>query len=363
MAKKPKSDGPSAGLLAALKFIAVAQRAVGVPYTRHCVLYDDMAYATDGVLTAGHRIEEHLQAAPHTASLIAALERCGDTMTVALLPAGLSINAGRFKVTVPCHDLTAMPVLAPDPLAFALADDAPLRAALAAVGPLATEGAPKVAQAAILLSDGYAVATNGIALIQSWHGVMMPRVLVPKSSVKVIESVKKRIVGFGGSPSSMTFHFEGGSWIKTQLYVEDFPQFEQILDVKSDQWPLPPEFFEGLRTLEPFVQSARSIYLSKNKLHTHSNPSEGASYELSGVPDGFCFNIDMLFNLEGLAKKLDFGKDTPRNTLLFSGDMTRGAIMPKVWDRSPPAPPPPKAFVYVQLTKRQLEDMDDDIPF
>lgn len=360
--KQPKLETASAGMLAALKFVNIAQRTIGPPHTRHCVLFDDMVYASDGILTAGHKIEEHLQAAPHTLRLIAALERCKEHMSIAVLASGLSVRSDRFRATVPCMELNVMPKLWPDPPVAPL-DDAALRAAFDAVGPLATEGAPKVIQACVRLSAGSACATNGFMLIEYWHGINLPTILVPKASVKALESVKKKFTQFGCSDNSATFYYEDGSWIKTQLYVDVYPNIDKVMDKPSDQWPITPGFFDALRTVLPFVDDERGVLFSKNLIHTEFDKEAGASYELGGIPEGHCFNIDMLMLIEPLANTIDFGKDTKRDELRFFGNKVRGALARKMIHQGRPIEEARRAAAVIQPKTAKFDDMGDDIPF
>jgi hypothetical protein len=330
--RKPKQAKPEAtpaapSLLEALRFVKLAQTDTGPPVYRHCVLHDRHVYGFDGVLSAGHPILEDLTLAPQTAKLIQALERVDEQVAMVALPSGLSVRAGRFRAVVPCFPLADMPPIAPDPPITAIDDR--LRAGFAAVGPLATESAPQVIQAAVRLSAGTVCATNRHVLVEYWHGIDLPTVLLPKQALKAIESVKRPLAQFGYSPTSATFYFADGSWIKTQLYNEKYPDISRVLDRESSQRPVTPGLFDALRTIRPFANDNKAAIFSLNRLHTAvAADGEGGSYELPGIPEGRCFNIDHLLLLEGLAKTVDYG-DGPKgewSALMFFGDNVRGAV-------------------------------------
>lgn len=290
---------------------------------RHCVLFDHHVYGFDGVLSAGHPIQEDIAVAPMTAKLIQALERVEDQMAMVALPSGLSVRAGRFRAVVPCFPLPDMPPIFPDPPIAEINDV--LRAGFAAVGPLATEGAVHVVNAAVRLSAGSVCATNRHVLIEYWHGLDLPTVLLPKQAIRAIEAVKKPLSRFGFSDVSATFYFADGSWIKTQLYNEKYPDFQRVLDKASDQWPVTPGLFDALRKIKPFTGETGMVLFSKNRIHTsEADDAEGGSYELTGIPDGPCFNVDYLLLLEHLAKTIDYGKE--RGNLMFFGDSVRGVV-------------------------------------
>ena len=64
MAKKQTKTIPS--IVKALDFIALAQKDKGAPYQTTVRLGQNQAVATDGVLSAGHSIDEDIVACPHT---------------------------------------------------------------------------------------------------------------------------------------------------------------------------------------------------------------------------------------------------------------------------------------------------------
>lgn len=325
----PESSDPnssaSPSLLDALKFVKLAQADAGAPMHRHCVLYDHFVYGFDGIISAGHPIQEDIAIAPMTAKLIQALERVEDQMAMVALPSGLSVRAGRFRAVVPCFPLSDMPPINPDPPIVAISDV--LRAGFAAVGPLATEGAPHVIQAAVRLSAGTVVATNRHVVIEYWHGLDLPTVLLPKQAIKAIEAVKKPLTLFGFSEGSATFYFNDGSWIKTQLYNEKYPDISRVLDKTSNQWPITPGLFDALRKIRPFVGDDNAVIFSKNRIHTSAvDDAAGGSYELEGIPAGPAYNVDYLLLLEGLAKTVDYGDPEAASNLLFFGDNVRGGM-------------------------------------
>lgn len=322
---KQSAEKTKPTLLEALRFIKLAQLDTGAPVNRHCVLFGQWAYGFDGILSAGHPIEEDLAVAPLTVKLIQALERVDGQMAMVALPSGLSVKAGRFRAVVPCFPLVDMPDIRPDAPMTSIDDR--LRAGFAAVGPLATEGAQHVTTAAIRLGPGTVVATNRNMLIEYWHGIDLPVLLLPKQAIKAIEAIKTPLAQFGFSAGSATFYFVDGSWIKTQLYNEQYPSFDRVLNKPSDQWPITPGLFEALHKLKPFIGEQKGVMFSKNLLHTARNKDvEGSCYEVAGLPDGRQFNLEYLLLMENIVKTVDYGKDT--EPLLFMGDNVRGAIAP-----------------------------------
>jgi len=286
-------------------------------------MYGTWLYAFNGILSAGHRIEEDISVAPHTQRLIQALERCEGQMAMTQLQSGLSVKAGRFKAVVPCHVLNDMPPVFPDP-PVAVIDDR-LRAGMAAVAPLVSDNAQTVITACARLGPQTICATNRHVVIEYWHGIDLPVILVPKTALKAIEGIKKPLTQFGYSGNTATFYFSDGSWLKTQLYADKYPDIGRVLDKPSDQWPVTPGLYDALRVLKPFTEDSKCVMFSRNLLHTsRTNNTEGGSYELEGIPEGRAFNLEYLLMLEGIAKTIDYAKgDSP---LLFFGENVRGAV-------------------------------------
>ncbi len=358
--QKAEAEGDT-GLLAALQFVKVAQLQAGPPHTRHCIMWDGMVYASNGILSAGHPVIEHLRVAPHTGKLVAALERCTERMSMAELSSGLSVKSSKFRATVPCHVLQDMPPIQADP-PVAPVQDEPLRAALEAVAPLATDGAQRVMGAVVMLSAGPAVATNGFVVFECWHGIDLPTVLLPKNSVKAVLAEKKKIVAVGVSSSSFTFHYEDNSWIKTQLYIEKYPDYQKLFTARegAKPWPIPVGFFDALRTLKPFVAEQPIVYFGKNVLHTEPyDPSMGASVELSGIPEGHAFNLEQLLSCEANFTQVDWGQGwSDQNTnALFYGPNARGLVVPIAYKKRA------AAEAIIKPGSGKWADMDDDIPF
>lgn len=324
-ARKSKNETKAAsGLIEALRFINVAQKSSGPAFATHCALFNGMAVAYDGVLSVAHRIPDELNACPNTASLLAALAKCGQGFTITHLDSGrLAVKSDKFKAFVPCVAFDEMPQVEPD-AKIAVIDDR-IKAALAAVVPLASETAQRVAFAATLLQANSAVATNGSVLLEYWHGIdLPPGLLLPKAAVNAILKTPKPLAGFGYSQSSATFYFDDESYIKTQLYDERYPNYESVLDAPSAPLPLPEDFFTAVAAVEPFSEN-NVCYFADGAMRSHAIESEGASYEIEGLPFPMAFNMQFLRMVEPSFKQVCFDKE--KGKALFFGENARGAIM------------------------------------
>lgn len=320
-----KTPNPAASLIAALKFIAVAQKKVGATNVQFSHIAHNWVAAFDGVMTVAAPIEEDLQACPHTLQFIDALSKVTDDLAITQLTANtIAVSSGVFRALVPCVAFDEVPIPPPDPQCAVI--DNRIKAAFAAVAGLATDGASDAVHASVLLQAGSAVATNGAALLEAWHGIDFPSsMLIPKAAANAIAKVTRSITGFGYSQSSATFYFEDGSFIKTQLYGETYPNYAAALDVPSlNLWPVPEDFFKGVRAIESFSPNG-NVFFEDGAVLSKIHKEEASTYCIEGTPERMGFSAKMLLAVEHAFKKAHF--ETNSNKVVFYGDNVRGVLM------------------------------------
>jgi len=326
-ARKPAAEKatPGCSLLEALKFISVAQHSDGTPMQMHCRIAGGTVTGFDGGLAAGHYVDETLNVCPHTNTLIAALSKCKEAISITELDSGrLSIKSGKFRALVPCVPFSDIPGIEPDPPVATLTDA--LKTALAACLPLADDKADRPFKCSVLLQANTSVATNGHVIIEAWHGIdLPPNILLPKASANAIVKSDKPLKSFGFSANSATFYFEDGSFIKSQLFVDGYPKYELILDVASNPWPLPAGFYEALENVAPFTTDNK-IYFLDGKMSNGVKLENATTYDIEGIKPGLAFNLNYLKLIRPYAHSVHF-EVNDRHLTLFFGDKVRGGIM------------------------------------
>lgn len=355
---KPKANTAIDGILNALKFCEPASRDIGQPNQTHLRLGNHWAVAFDGVVAIGHKIDSDIAACPHTSTFITALKKCTDATQITQLGDGrLSIKSGRFQSFVPCLTDDLLGPVAPDP-ACAHITPAVINA-LRIVGPIAQENAQRIVLASVLLRSGSAVATDGHIIAEAWHGVDLPPVVVPKAFITVLSKIEKPAIYFGFSERSATFYFDDQSWIRTQLYSEpwlDANQINRVLNMQSNQWPIPAGMAEALEKLDDLEEESNRIYFGAKHLRTNQSTEAGSICEIDGaLQEGLCFDIEYLKMCLPLAKSVDFAAGETREAAVFYGDNWRGVVM------------------QIKTNERQIQPdapitpfrnpMDDGIPF
>src|ERR1035437_3977018 len=324
MAKRKTKSKSSEGLINALRFISVAQKAEGnSPFHSHCILHNGFAMAYNGTITAGAKIEKTLEIAPHTYKLIAALERTTKDISITELEGKLSVRSGGFQAHVHCwHE--SMPSLAPDPASWPITDV--LRENLEMISAISVDNDKKrIVECSILLRENSAFASDGSVLLEAWHGLNLPECILPKAFVTAIINTKKKMTKFGKSENSCTVYFEDESFIKTQIYSETWPDINVILNKPSKPEPLPKGFYEALRNIEPFSngkEAEKTVYFVDGALQSHRDKNEGATCECN-VKHGPAFNIKRLKRIEHCVETVDFYS---HNVAFFFGNGVRGAL-------------------------------------
>lgn len=322
---EPDKEQPTNSFVDALRFISAVTRDIGAPYETHVVLTNNTATAFNGVLAAGIAIEDDIFACPNNKMIIEALSKCGEHLSITQLDnARLSIKSDKFKAIVPCIDPTLLQVAIPDAVQGVVDDR--LKKAFEVCGVIANENAQTIYGSSVLMQSGSLVATDGTIIFEYWHGIDLPPLAIPKSLAQAIVKCSKKLVTFGFSNSSVTFYFEDGSWLRSQLYSESWPNTYEVLNIKSDPWPVPTDFFKALAAVAPFSQDGQ-VYFDSGVLRSHMADGIGASYEVNGLPKGPVHSIKQLNMIKPYAEKIDFFAQGPRSTcLVFFGQNLRGII-------------------------------------
>lgn len=324
MARKPKAaKAETSALLAALKFVNVAQLSEGTIFQTHLKITGEWVIAFNGVLSACSRVPITLTACPHSALFIDALARCGNEFTLSQLDASkLAIQTPKFKAFVPCVHIDILANIPPDPPIAVINDE--LAKGFAAVYMQPYDGDKRIISDTLLLRSGSVIGTDGVVLLEYWHGIDLPQLVVPKSFAKAVWNAlgPRTLVKLGFSSYSVTVYFDDGSWLRSQLYNEEWPNLDRVLNVQTNAMPVPKDLFEGLRHVAPFTESA--VLFGHNKLQSHNTDFAGASYVVDGLPQGPSFNAKRLLELEPHMQRVDFTTD--QKIARFFGERIRGAI-------------------------------------
>lgn len=320
-------ESPASGLIAALEFVSNAQQKEGAAYQTHCRIESNWLCAFNGVVAIGTPIIEDLKACPRTFSLLAALNKCKTKLAITQLNESvIRINSERFQVSIDCLPFEQVATSWPDPKIANISNS--VKEALETIAWLATENSQHAFCAGVLLQANSAIATNRHVICEFWHGNdLPPELLIPKQSIVALSKIKKNINGFGYTPgNSATFWFEDGSYLKTQLFNDKFPQCAHILDkVKTaNKINVPENFYEAVETVSTFSKD-KFVHFKHDKLCSNDEVDLGANFELFGFPENVRFNSEYLLSVKEHFDNVHMLNESPQ--IFFSKGMLRGVII------------------------------------
>jgi DNA polymerase III sliding clamp (beta) subunit (PCNA family) len=313
-------------MLKELKFVqgAVAKKDF-LPALTHFCVENGTVRGYNGTIALCSPIPFDITCKPKAEPLVRAIGSCTDTVSLSLTAAGrLSVKSGKFKAFIDCVD-GETPHVMPSGEMCEIHGEAVL-AALRAVEPFIGEDAAKPWSNGVLFNGPSVFATNNVILVEYWAQRTLPIVVnIPRAAVRELLRIGEPPVRAQWDANSVTFHYDGDRWLRTQLLPDNWPDLGRVLNVQSSVAPLDPAVFDGLRYLKPFADKLNRVRFSAGNMQTHTTAEEGSSYELESVTHDGIFNIDMLASLEGVAEKIDFSL-YPKPCPFFGGAL-RGAII------------------------------------
>jgi hypothetical protein len=343
-------------LLDAVKFCAPGFAEAGETYATHARIEGGYITTYNGIVQFGHKIETELKALPHYGLLLKSLRATDSTgVQITQLDAKrLQIKGKGFRTIVPCLDnpdlVSRQP---PDPPVSGL--DSRMREAFEALKQIVNKRGDTVMQSALFIGNGFAVGCDNVMLGMYWHGLSFPEVAVPADFVDAVLKVPKSLVSVGYAPNqSLTFYFDDASYIRTQLYAEQYPDYTKAL---PEHWEgigqLPDTFYDALERIEPFINTKdkpqRHVYPWENAFGTDDTLDTGTVVDCPGLQDSDSgLDVERLLKLKGLATHMDY---THRTKVRFLGENFRGVLMTFVSERVREPTPEPEPMTVPPYTE------------
>lgn len=333
--RSPKKVAKAAeGLLKAIAFVEGATDDAQ-DFMQYVRFAGGWIVAYDGGVAAGHPVEEDLQLCPHLKRLKEAVGRAGATLALSAQENGrLSIAGDKARFTVPCLPGTALyPVMADVPIATV---DDRLKTAFAAVHSLAKDQAETVHEQSVLLRANTVVGCNGQLVLEYWHGIdLPPNLAIPHKAAKMIASRAETLTAFGWDEGrSVTFHFEGGGWIKTQLMAQPWPNIDAVLNKVNYVADAPEGLFEALDAILSFSEDG-AVHFHDDKLKSTYASTEGgalygAAYDVPGLTKGAAFTGRLLKLAAPACKQIDYTTHADCMVMLNIEANLRGVLMKRI---------------------------------
>jgi DNA polymerase III sliding clamp (beta) subunit (PCNA family) len=319
-------------MLKELRFVqgAVAKKDF-LPAMTHFAIENGTVRAYNGTLALCCPIPLDIACKPKAVPFVQAIAKCpdGSTPVLTLTATGrLSVRAGSFRALVECVADEETPHVLPEGERMDF-DGAAMLKALKTLQPFIGDDASRAWCNGVLMRGQSMYATNNVILVEYWTGAQIPvTVNVPRVAVKEMLRINEAPTHAQVTPTSMTFHYSDGRWVRTQLLPAEWPDLTKLLDVPHSATTVDERIFEGLEAVTPFADKMGRVYIRDGKLSTVAEGNEEQAhgeFEIPGLDMQGIYQIEMLSLLKGVATSADF--TTYPKPSLFFGDMLRGAIV------------------------------------
>lgn len=342
----------------ALRFCALILKDQGTINETHVSIQNNWVTAYNGILSIGHKCEVNITTCPQIKLATEALSKCGQSIAIAQLENNrLSIKSERFKAIIPC---IAPELLQPPTPDLPIADiDNRLKEAFEVCGLLQTDNAQTIYGLSVLMNSQSLISSlSGQMLIEYWHGINLPQGLaIPKALIAPLSKINKKLAKIGFSSFSITFYFEDESWIKSQLYAEQWPDIGHVFDCTNNVQQFPADFWTALAAVSPFSEGL--CFARNGRLYSHAQEGAGAEYEVPGLQGAWCYPSRQLAFLKDWATHCDFQAQGEHGPCLYAMGKNARAVVAGVRQE--------QARSYTQRDNRPPQTasytMDDDIPF
>ena len=311
-------------MLKELKFVqgAVAKKDL-LPAMTHFCIEDGHVRGYNGKMAISSPIPFEINCNPKADQLVKAITQCEETVTLSMTEgARLRIQSGKFRAFVETVEGDV-----PHPLPNGedvMFDGEMFLEACKILYDFIGNDASRPWTNGMLFMDQSVFATNNVCLIEYWLGAPFPHTInVPRDCIREVIRVNEPPTHAQYDEGSITFHYDNGRWIRSQLLEITWPDVTKILDVESAPKNIPEGFFDGVEALYRLAES--KIYIVNGMLKTHLEDFTGGVYEFDNLDFEGCYNIEMLGLLKDVVTTADFSKYP--EPCLFFGDRLRGAIV------------------------------------
>lgn len=317
----------------ALDFAKLVAKKDGSPLETHCRIADGYITATNGVLSCGHPLPtehaEHWCPPAHKAGTAVNAIR-GSYDIVRHDNGHVSIKSGARTRLLECVNPASIPYVRPDG-EYTVEVPAELKACFKAMVPLIGSG-EELLTTTMLLCPDVALVTDRVLFIEYRHGVALPgKIALTKPFLQLNNKVKAELVKIGvgqfEGQKSATFWYDDGSWIKTQLYAQEWMDMSNFLDSidTSGCKDVPDELAGAVNFCADDVGENNALYIAPDGVRTCRMAAGGSSVRFdTGAAEQLCVSAQRLSTVLDFMDRLDF--NTKGRVTFAKSDVIRGVI-------------------------------------
>lgn len=249
-------------MLDALKFVnrATADKDVFKALTHICV-YDGKLQGsnTQIAIEAESSQVTGLNFVVPCEKFVKAVIGCRGEPTLTITEQGtLKVSHGRFRVTLPLMAFDSYP-LQTFKSDDAVKIDAPTRfiSTLKKVLPFISQDASRPWSLGASITPNYVYATNNVTLVRSpisWAG---PTINLPAHVIRELTLIDNPVDEVWASERSISFKFEGGVWLRAQLFTDRWPEMSQMFDKPQVFEEVPDGILQAVESLIPFCPNPK----------------------------------------------------------------------------------------------------------
>jgi len=315
-------------MIDALRFVQGAMKStVLAPELEYYQIKDGRVVGYNGHMALSSPIDLGIEAKPKAKLFHKALQACGETVSIGLTDAGrLHIRSGGFSAFVPCLEKEVYEAT-PDGTSYPAPPG--MLEALKRLYKVISLDASRPWAMGLSIGGGSYTATNNIAILQIWDGNNLPVFNCPRFAVAELIRVGENPNSIRITENKVTFEWEDGRWMQTQLLSDQWPveMIGKLLDSGKAGEKIPERFFEALEKIRPFIaDSINTICFGKDLLVAGPHLEEVfASHDVAGLPAGPKFSEKVMSVLENEIETIDFAAYP--GACGFRGLSSRGVIL------------------------------------
>jgi hypothetical protein len=318
-------------MIPSLKF---AQRAIdrsdGNPSSSFFKIESGRVTGFNGTLAMSAPLQLSFNCAPSASHFVKAINACEGVVSIAQESVHkIIVTSGKFKASVPCVPVQEVQSVTPEGTIHKNVSNLPdafrvLRPFLANETDSGRDWSRN-----IRLDSGCAYVTDNTVLIQYWLGVTTNPINIPFEAVDEVCRVSDKLEAIQLNDNSITFWFENGTWIRSQLNVAAWPNLMICIGSNFEDCKLAPvseDFKDACSKLGKFGgKDYTEVYFRGSDIATSRKETKDIATIATMAPSIGCYALKHLNKVLNVATNIDFN-NYPKPAC-FEGDNLRGVFV------------------------------------